>query len=100
MTLHDFNKAIHHLNSSFITGEVKITAGQVRENIDLLRGIITERKLPAIYGATNAARSIQSQTKCDTSFGGFPPCGRSEGAARFGCAAKLKDGLLVLICVL
>jgi hypothetical protein len=100
MIRYNFNEAIDRLERSFITGEIKIATGEVWEDIDLLRRIISERKLPAGHGAANAAALIQGQTERYTSLGGLAPHGRCEGAARFGRAAKLKDRWLVLICLL
>src|SRR5215813_6849597 len=99
MIRYNLNEAVDRLESSFITGEFKIATGEVWQDIDLLRGIINERKLPAGYGAADAARLIQGQTERYTGLGRLTPRGHFQRAARLGRPAKLKNRRLVLICV-
>ena len=100
MIRNNFDQAIDRLERGFITGETKIATGEVWQDIDLLRGIISERQLPAGHGAANAAGLIQGQTERYTSLRGLTPHGHCEHAARFGRPAKLKNRRLVLVCLL
>src|SRR5213082_2007787 len=100
MSRYNVNEAIDRLERSFITADIKISTGKVWEDKDLLRRIISERKLPAVHGAANPARLIQGQTEFYASPRGLAPCDRRDGAARLGGAAKLKDRCLVLLCLL
>src|SRR5439155_746341 len=90
MIRYNFDQAIDRLERLFITGEIKIATGEVWQDIDLLRGIITERELRAGHGAANAAGLIQGQTERHTSLRGLTPHRHSEHSARFGCPATLK----------
>src|SRR6266850_2115327 len=100
MTRHNFNEAIDRLERSFITAEIKIATGEVWEDVDLLCGIISKRKLPTGHSAANAARLIQGQTERYASLRRLAPHGRCDGAARFGRPAKLKDRWFVFIYLL
>ena len=97
MVPYDLNQAIDCLERSFITGKIKVATGEVRKDIDLLRRIIRERELPAVYCPPDPTCLIQGQTKLYASLRGFTSCGRPDPAARFGRTAKLKDRWLVLI---
>src|SRR5438552_11475363 len=99
MIRHNFNEAIDCLERSFITAEIKIATGEVWQDIDLLRRIISERQFPAGHRAADAARLIQRQTELYTSLRGLAPRGGHKDAARFARPAKLKDRWLVIICL-
>src|SRR2546422_267738 len=62
MIRYNFDQAIDRLERGFITGELKIATGEVWQDINLLRGIISKGQLPAGHGAANAAGLIQGQT--------------------------------------
>ena len=58
MRRYNLNEAIDRLERSFITADIKISPGKVGEDKDLLRRIISERKLRVGHGAANPARLI------------------------------------------
>src|ERR1043166_635372 len=99
MIFYDVDEAIDRRERNFVTCEIKITTSEVWEDIDLLCGVISERKLPTAHRAAFASDLIQGQTERYTSSRGLPPCGSPDGAACFRSAAKLKDRWLVLICL-